>query len=69
MKESIKKYDGRGNLVYCRKVNGYEQWQKFNKNDVLIYFRISTIKEFEFRQQEKDFLKREPVSRFELMEI
>ncbi len=109
--EEIKKYDDRGNCIYCKYSDGWEYWQKYDENNLLIHWRNSnnyeywreydnrgncihykningdewwlkydenyneikiSKKEFKYiqnKKQEKEYLSRTKVTRFELMDI
>ncbi len=70
MSKEIKQFDENNNLIYFKNSSGYEFWQKFDENN--IYAIEITEKEFneiEFRKQEKEYLSRKKVSRFELIDI
>jgi YD repeat-containing protein len=78
-------YNKNGYEVYFRGFNGHEHWKEYDEDNNLVHFKDSDgseswfkwkenertrITKNEFEQiKEKEFLSREYVSRFELMEI
>ncbi len=71
-----REYDDRGNTIYRRFINGFEAWYKYDENNHLIssisshnniYWFSRKIAKEEFEQIK--FNNREPISRFELMEL
>ena len=41
MSKEIKKYDKKGNLIYCKYSSDIELWQKYDENGNLIYSKNS----------------------------
>lgn len=78
-------YDEKNNIIHIKDSRGYESWAEFNENNKIIHSRNSQgkiwwgkyenehqieITEQEFKQiKEQEFLSREPIPRFELMEL
>ncbi len=80
MSEEKEKYDERGNLVYYRGPLGMEQWKEYNEDNMCIHYKNSDGREYWVRytaegktivthSKEEEFLSREEVSRFKLMEV
>lgn len=83
----IKKRDERGNITYWRTNIGFEEWNKYDENNIHTHYRNSDdygwylqngkkvifrgkeLKEKVFRKQEQEFLSREEIPIFELMEL
>ncbi len=71
--EVWKKYDKNNNLIHYKDFNGSEFpngsefWYKYNENNIRTLITEQEYKEIEF--QEKEYMNRERVSRFELMDI
>lgn len=66
--ECWREFDKNNNMIYFKNGDG---WESFNKYENNRYITISE-KEFEwikFKEKEKEFLSRTPVSRFSLMDI
>ncbi len=63
------KYNENGNLIYYKNPKGLEYWWKHDENNRATAITKKEFKEIEFRKQEKEYLSRTKVSRFELMEI
>ncbi len=61
-------YDENNNVIHCKNSSGFEHWYKWNKNKE-IYITEKEYKNIEFRKQEKEYLNRTKVTRFEIMDI
>ena len=81
MSEEIKRYDENNNLIYRKYPNNFEY--KYNENNKMIYQKNSNGYEIWYKYDKKnraimitekeyneiEYLSREKVSRFELMDI
>ncbi len=62
-------WDERNRRIYYKTDTGYEQWYKYDEEGREIDITELKLKERGLREQEKEFLNRESVPRFELMEL
>lgn len=77
------KYDENNNNIHWRRSDGHELWQYYDKNNRVIHCKIISGKEWWYRYDRSgtciditkeilekiEFLSREFISRFELMEL
>ena len=59
------KYDENNNLIYQKTTNNFEEWYKYNKTGM----RIKIVKQEFENIKIREYMSREKVSRFELMDI
>lgn len=64
--EYWKKFDESNNEIYCKNSLGEEDWWRYDEGDKRIRITEQEYKEIEFK---KEFLSREEIPRFELMEL
>ncbi len=64
------KYDKNENLIHFKDSNGSERWYKYDNNSgKRIKITGKEFNEIKFKKQEKEYLNREKVSRFKIMDI
>ncbi len=63
-------YDENNNKIHYKDNDDFEEWYKYdNENNEKIKITKKEYKEIKFRKEEKEYLSREKVSRFEIMDI
>ncbi len=67
--EEWRKWDDNKYLIYYKLSDDYEYWYMYSDLGRRIEITEQEFKNIEFRKREKEYLSREKVSRFEIMEI
>ncbi len=62
-------YDENNRIIHWKNSVGEEQWWEYGEDNWAIEITEQKLKEIEFKKQEKEFLSRNPISRFRLMDI
>ena len=62
-------YDKNNRRIHYRDTSNIEKWYEYNKNGDKIDITKEKLEYIEFRKKEREYLSREKVSRFELMDI
>ena len=66
--ESWTEYDENNNLVYVKSYDGFKVWYKWEDNKQIEIFQ-SEFEQIKRDKEYRKFLSREPISRFDLMEL
>ncbi len=67
--EFWQEFDENNRKIHWKDSAGSESWYKYNKNNIRLKITEQEYRNIEFRKQEKEYLSRRKVSRFEIMDI
>ena len=62
-------YDENEDLVNLENTMGYECWWKYDEKGKQIEITKQEFEKIKLKKEQKEFLSRKPISKFELMEI